>query len=128
MLTSLISKLIPITRNAKNKSSGGHEVLNFSMPSAFKLYTKYMGGTDLMDQLIEYYRPKLKNYKWQTKVYIFFVFAAIANAHVLYKKFGLNQLLSKIEKKATRMLTVGFYHYSDETVDRRREIYGSDSK
>jgi hypothetical protein len=92
MLTSFISKMIPIRSNSVN-NEGEHELLDVMMPSSFKIYNKYMGGTDHMDQLIAYYRPRVKTYKWQVKVFVFFLTAAIANAHVLYKKFGMDSVI-----------------------------------
>ena len=89
MLTSFISKMIPIRRNSTN-DEGGHELLDILMPSSFKIYNKYMGGTDHMDQLIAYYRPRVITYK------VFFLAAAVANAHVLYMKYGMD---SSIEAK-----------------------------
>ena len=63
-----------------------------------------MGGTDLIDQLISYYFNDTKTYKWQHRVYMFFLYASIVNAHILYRSHGIGHLREDEKKKMRGIL------------------------
>jgi len=54
-------------------------------PKTIANYNKYMGGVDILDQSMEYYRTFMKTRKWTLKVILHFFDLAICNAWRLYK-------------------------------------------
>lgn len=54
-------------------------------PRVILNYNKYMGGVDVLDQLIEYYRTFQKTKKWTVKMLIHFLDLAVVNAWRQYK-------------------------------------------
>jgi hypothetical protein len=66
--------------------------IDIDIPSIVRTYNSAMGGTDLMDQLISYYKTKIRTRRWQTRVIFHFLNAMVVNAHILYKlRFNLNR-------------------------------------
>ena len=55
-------------------------------------YTKFMGGVDLADQLMNYYHFLRRSTKWWRKLFIHFFNMLILNAYILNKKFGSTKL------------------------------------
>ena len=43
-LTDLKTELMIVQRNSKDKNTGSYQQINVSMPSIFKIYSKFMGG------------------------------------------------------------------------------------
>lgn len=75
---------LPTTHTChRQKKSGGREELK--RPSMVKEYNANMGGTDLMDQFLQYYRTKVRAKKWPVKVFLHFVHVAVINSHIMYK-------------------------------------------
>lgn len=54
-------------------------------PKIISNYNSHMGGVDVLDQLIEYYRAYIKTKKWTLKVIIHFLDLALVNAWRLYR-------------------------------------------
>jgi hypothetical protein len=54
-------------------------------PKIIDSYNKHMGGVDVLDQSIEYYRTFMKTRKWSLKVILHFFDLAVSNAWRLYK-------------------------------------------
>lgn len=63
-------------------------------PTAVLEYTKYMGGVDRSDQLLNYYTFLRKSVKWWRKVWVHLLNMIILNAYILNKKFGEDCKLS----------------------------------
>ena len=55
------------------------------IPTVVMTYNTAMGGTDLMDQMISYYKTKIRTRRWQTRIYFHFLNAMVVNAHILFK-------------------------------------------
>ena len=55
-------------------------------PQPILMYTKYMFGVDLSDQLLAYYSLLRKSIKWWRKLMIHLVNLAMLNAYILYRK------------------------------------------
>jgi hypothetical protein len=73
------------TRNSKDKKTRKYQKVNLEQPTIYNLYNFGMGGTDHVDQMLSYYRPKIKTRKWPTRIIIHFILVSIFNAFVLYK-------------------------------------------
>ena len=54
-------------------------------PSIVQSYNSGMGGTDVFDQRLSYYRPKFKSKKWMSRIFTHFLNASAINAYILYK-------------------------------------------
>ncbi|XP_049880345.1 piggyBac transposable element-derived protein 3-like [Pectinophora gossypiella] len=59
--------------------------VNISAPKVIEVYNQKMGGVDVLDQQIEYYRTFIKTRKWTLKVLVHFIDLACVNAWRLYK-------------------------------------------
>jgi hypothetical protein len=54
-------------------------------PSVVEDYNFGMKGTDGIDQRISYYRNEMRSKKWQPRLYIHFLHAAVTYSHILYQ-------------------------------------------
>lgn len=72
--------------------------VDVSCPKVISNYNCNMGGVDVLDQQMEYYRAFIKTRKWTLKVIIHFVDLAVVNAWRLYRNdcIRLNVPQSKI--------------------------------
>ena len=59
--------------------------MQFSIPAIFKIYNKYMGGTDGYDWHLSHFRPKIKTISWVPKVLIHLFNCTIVNSYLIYK-------------------------------------------
>lgn len=55
------------------------------VPAVIQNYNAFMGGVDLCDQMLEYYRIKMKTKKWTVKVFFHFLDLAIYNSWMEYR-------------------------------------------
>ncbi|GFQ98907.1 piggyBac transposable element-derived protein 3 [Trichonephila clavata] len=53
-------------------------------PAIAKSYNTYMGGFDMMDRLISYYRMSTRTKKWTMRVFAYFLNMATCNAWIMY--------------------------------------------
>ncbi|XDV41188.1 hypothetical protein PO909_010094 [Leuciscus waleckii] len=81
-----------VTRNAKGVD-GVWKTRPIPVPSAVKDYSKYMGGVDLSDCLIEYYNVLHKSTNWYKAFFFHFLDVAVVNSFILH------QHLAKAQKK-----------------------------
>jgi hypothetical protein len=87
-----------IVQIASNYLSGeaGEEVQRFSQqqktmmtipcPQMVQVYNKGMGGVDLADQLLSYYRVHIKTKKWYRHVFFHLLSVAVVNSWLLYRR------------------------------------------
>ncbi|XP_049268932.1 piggyBac transposable element-derived protein 2-like [Rhipicephalus sanguineus] len=54
-------------------------------PHCIKTYNKNMGGVDLADRYVSYYRTKIRTKKWTIRVFAHFLDPAVANAWIEYR-------------------------------------------
>jgi hypothetical protein len=59
--------------------------IDVDAPKLVKSYNSFMGGVDVLDQSMEYYRTFIKTRKWTLKVILHFMDLAIVNAWRLYR-------------------------------------------
>ena len=57
-----------------------------SQPQVVNLYNKGMGGVDLLDQLISYYRIFIKSKKWTLRIIFHFIDVAVCASWIEYRK------------------------------------------
>lgn len=73
------------TINVKRWDKKTLSYVDITAPKLISNYNKHMGGVDILDQSIEYYRTFMKTKKWTLKVLLHFFDLAVANAWRLYK-------------------------------------------
>lgn len=78
-----------------------HSYINVTAPKVIQNYNKYMGGVDVLDQQIEYYRTFIKTRKWTLKVLIHFMDLALVNTWRAYK---INCTSNQFPRKKTMEL------------------------
>ncbi|GBP38172.1 PiggyBac transposable element-derived protein 3 [Eumeta japonica] len=59
--------------------------IDVDAPKIVTTYNSFMGGVDVLDQSIEYYRSFMKTQKWTLKIILHFVDLAMVNAWRLYR-------------------------------------------
>ncbi|XP_053600445.1 piggyBac transposable element-derived protein 3-like [Plodia interpunctella] len=59
--------------------------IDVTAPKIVTNYNSYMGGVDILDQMMEYYRTFIKTNKWTLKVIIHFLDLAVVNSWRQYK-------------------------------------------
>lgn len=60
--------------------------VDISCPRAVLTYNKFMGGVDLLDGLVSYYRINIRSKKYYHKLIFHFVDVALVNSWLLYRR------------------------------------------
>jgi hypothetical protein len=76
-----------VTRNSKNRTTERYEKIKIARPTNVNQYNHGMGGTDLCDQFISYYRIALRTRHWRRKIYAHMLNVVAVNAPILYKNY-----------------------------------------
>lgn len=69
---------------------------NITAPKVITNYNSHMGGVDVLDQMMEYYRAFIKTKKWTLKVLIHFLDLAVVNA---WRKYKIDCEANKVPRK-----------------------------
>ena len=77
------SKVSRVQKDAKGNYLGPSDIV---IPTDVMIYNNTMGGTDLFDQMVSYYKTRVRTRRWQTRIYFHFLNAMVVNAHILYKQ------------------------------------------
>lgn len=59
--------------------------VDIPQPYCVKAYNKNMGGVDLVDRYVSYYRTKIRTKKWTVRVFAHFLDLAVANSWIEYR-------------------------------------------
>jgi hypothetical protein len=87
-MLSTIHRAQEVDTGVRNRTSG--EAIY--KPSAVVDYTKYMGGVDLADQLMQYYHFMRRSCKWYRKLWVHLFNMVIMNCCILNNKFGKTKM------------------------------------
>ncbi|GBM94280.1 PiggyBac transposable element-derived protein 3, partial [Araneus ventricosus] len=80
----------------KRWSKEDKKKIDVNQPAVIKAYNSNMGGVDLMDRLISYYRISIRTKKWPLRVFAHFLDMATCNAWILYiRHCKKNEILKK---------------------------------
>jgi hypothetical protein len=85
MLHTYPSKMYTTKRNISDPKTRAHTVVDIEKPTIIADYNWGMGGTDLFDQFVSYYRAGVKTKKWPHCVLFHFFSTCIVNSWILYK-------------------------------------------
>lgn len=55
-------------------------------PKSIEIYNKYMGGVDLLDSMLGYYRIKIRSKKWYHRLFFHFVDMTCVNSWLLWRR------------------------------------------
>jgi hypothetical protein len=77
------SKVSRVGKDSKGNYIGSSDI---TIPTDVMIYNTTMGGTDLFDQMVSYYKTRVRTRRWQTRIYFHFLNAMVVNAHILYKE------------------------------------------
>lgn len=94
--------------------------IDVTMPKVIDNYNKNMGGVDVLDQSMEYYRTFIKTRKWTLKVILHFIDLSIVNAWRLYR---IEATANKVPKNKLKDLLEFRLEIADSLVgapDRKR--------
>ncbi len=96
-----------VSRNTKTKSV--YSKVTIPRPTVIGTYNASMGGTDMADQKIEYYRIKFNTLHWKRKIYANMLNVIAFNSHVLYKDY--HKLSKRGDKEARRHINFSLLDY-----------------
>lgn len=85
MLATYRSKMALSKRNEVDVKTQAHSVVDINKPTIVFDYNGGMGGTDLFDQFMAYYRTGVKTIKWPHSIIFHLFSCCIVNAWILYK-------------------------------------------
>lgn len=63
-----------------------NEFQMITCPNIVKIYNKYMGGVDLLDSMLGYYRIMIRSKKWYMRIFHHLLDMAIVNAWLLWRR------------------------------------------
>ena len=76
----------PVTE-VKWFSKAMKETIKIKCPNLVQEYNRHMGGVDLLDSLLGYYRNKIKSKKWYHQIFFHLTDMVIVNARILWCKY-----------------------------------------
>jgi hypothetical protein len=74
-----------VQRKEKN-SAGQFTLTSIWRPTMWSFDNLGMGGTDLYDQLNQYYRTMVRCNRWPIRIFNHFLHSAVTNAYILYRE------------------------------------------
>ncbi|XP_061397982.1 piggyBac transposable element-derived protein 2-like, partial [Musca vetustissima] len=86
-----IGKQDKVKRWDKNKN----DFVVIDRPEVVRMYNESMGGVDLLDQVIQYYRINIRSVKWTLRVIMHFVDLALTAAWMEYRRDCLANNIQK---------------------------------
>lgn len=62
--------------------------ISISSPQAVDVYNKHMGGVDLLDSMLGYYRIHLRSRQWYKRIFFHMIDMSIVNAWLLWRRIN----------------------------------------
>ncbi|KAJ8367959.1 hypothetical protein SKAU_G00079870 [Synaphobranchus kaupii] len=92
-------------RNVRN-TDGTWTSCRVPIPVSVREYNKFMGGVDLSDALLKYYRIRRKTMKWYKALLFHFIDVAVVNGFLLHKELAAQKQRRPLTHKRFRELLV----------------------
>lgn len=83
-LASTFESAVPVS-NVKRFDRTTNRNIEVPCPRMIRTYNKFMGGVDLLNGLIAYYRIKIRSKKYYLRLIFHFVDMACVNGHLMYR-------------------------------------------
>lgn len=97
--------MAPVKRFSKKQK----RVIEVPRPKSVEIYNKYMGGVDLLDAMLGFYRIKIKSKKWYHRIFFHLVDMTCVNSWLLWRR--RNKQKSNNEHKEMYMSLLDFKLY-----------------
>ena len=79
------------------------QMVQVDYPNAVKQYNKFMGGVDLLDAYLAYYRTHLRSKKYYLRLFFHLLDLAVVNSWLLYRR-DCDSLQYRIKNKKISLL------------------------
>ena len=88
-IVTLLSNFVSSERvtELKQFSKVMKETIKIKCINLVQEYNRHMGGADLLDLLLGYYRNKIKSKKWYPRIFFHLINMVIVNAWILWRKY-----------------------------------------
>ena len=86
-----------VKKRVKKQGRYQMETTEVNKPNAILDYCQYMGGVDIFDQKMNYYKFYRKTAKWTKKILMYLLQMGLQNAHILYNKYSTEKKLSLLK-------------------------------
>lgn len=86
---------IGIEDKAKRWDKDLKEFVYINRPQVVRMYNENMGGVDLLDQMIQYYRINIRSIKWTLRVVMHFIDLALTAAWMEYRRDCIKKKLPR---------------------------------
>nr|CAI5841813.1 unnamed protein product [Callosobruchus analis] len=57
-------------------------------PNSVLIYDRYMGGVDLLDSMLGFYRMKIRSMKYYLRIFFHFIYMVMVNSWLLARRAG----------------------------------------
>lgn len=74
--------MAPVKRFSKKEK----RIIEVPRPKSVEIYNKYMGGVDLLDAMLGFYRIKIKSKKWYHRIFFHMVDMTCVNSWLLWRR------------------------------------------
>lgn len=75
----------PITKRCRYVRKA-KKYIDINCPQSVEVYNQYMGGVDLLDSMLGYYRIHLRSRKWYKRIFFHMIDLCIVNAWLLWRR------------------------------------------
>lgn len=72
-----------------------NDFVSIDRPQVVRMYNESMGGVDLLDQMLQYYRINIRSVKWTLRVIFHFIDLALTGAWMEYRKDCMAKAIPK---------------------------------
>lgn len=97
MVSTFVGEMLKSQVGRYDKSNKRY--VNIDWPSIVGEYNRYMGGVDLIDSIMGYYKILIRSKRWQVRVFYHLLDLTMANAWLLYRQ--VKSSTQNFEKKMT---------------------------
>lgn len=79
----------------------GKKYKDITSPQSVDVYNQHMGGVDLLDSMLGYYRIHLRSRQWYKRIFFHMVDMCLVNTWLLWRRINSNQYMTLFDFKLT---------------------------